>query len=447
MTASIKIVIILQNIFILLCAFIFVWVIKKVTPKMVLLAALVMAIQVALPVLVVNGFSVLTEDIFSGLIILFSSFLFLAVGKNKPAWFIWTSTIAGLAYLTHPRALFLFAYYPFIVLYILFNRLPKRAIVYSAIPLLISLVIVPAYQYLFDSQIQHSPPRNLNFYYTYNFTAPYWETDPKFPSRVNEDIIRFHSSRSQQDVDILKNEWDGSKLYDLFFRTSQEVSQWGNAEGQNIYWTRYLDLNTEERDELGKQIVLKAITTHPVFYVKFIWASFSQFFSYWGWNPLGEFYQYYPTYLNEYYLPDGSLRLKDQDRFMRDYAQLPKFSALPVIRKNGQQQYDFIPSTSYRYNVQFLRFLGIIFSNNTWLTLFLLVWIISTIVTVASRFRNRIAFLLFIHGCLLFIMAVSIPLSLLSMSISRYSAPTQYFQYLLIFFSPLLFMKPGPDSQ
>jgi len=446
-TSSIKMAIFIQNGFLLLCAFVFLWAVKKTYPKMMILAALVMAVQVGQPILVVNSLTIMTEAIFSGIIIVFCAFLVLGIGKNQPHWFFWAALAAGFAYLTHPRGIFLFAFLPLVIVYLFANHLPKRIILYSSIPILVSLVIIPGYMNIFNDRIMHKTQHHMKYSYIYCLTAPYWETDPNYPQQVNEDIFRHMSNRSQQELSILSGSWDGAKIYNIFYNAYQQLCQVKDTESYNVYFNRYLNLSPAERDDVGGRIALKAISSHPLFFVKFVWGSLREYFGDWVWGPLGAFYERYPKYLNEQYFPDGSPRSETYRGLFGDYSQLPKLSGLPVIKKKGIEQYVFVPSTAYRINAQFTYSVGVIFCNEYWFYVFGIIWTISLVMTIIHRFRHRPAFLLFTFGSLLILLGLIIPLSLISYAIPRYSSPVQFMQYLVVLFSPLLVMKQDPDIQ
>lgn len=425
-------VIVIQNLLTLGSVLFFLWVVYKTYGRLVIGAALVMVAHVTQPLLSAHDFILITESLFTSLLLFCIGFFFLGIHTRQPRFFFMFSALGGYAILVRPAGIFLLGLLLVTLLYLVVNRYSIKSVLCLALPMPVMIIMLLSYNYIITGEFVLSNVSDLTLY---GITATYWEPDAAFPEAVNAGIQKFHAEIPEGDRQILYTSWDYVKLTPLFV----------NATEDSIFIYQYgvfgvtPELNRNEQMALAKRIAWKAILSHPEMSFKFFWANLSTFLidsSSW----YAYLYNDITWVANQMYI-EGTAT----DKFIgREYAELPTIPNLRLEGVGENRQFVVVPSLLSRGYLDVAGLLGRVFDNKAWLVAYFIVLLSSMFITVRSKFRHRGAFLLLAMSSLHFAAGVVVALTT-SMS-NRYPSPTRFIEVLAVVFIPLFFLADDKES-
>ncbi len=441
-SGSLKAVVITQHILTLASALFLIWAFERCLPGLLLPAAIAVSGHLALPILISHSQIILSEALLAACIQGFVAVFILSVFQPERRWYLLCSLLACAAYLVHPRALFLFAGLILLGINILIQVKDRKYLLYLFLPALACLAIFQGCLWYKNNFIDKNVTLDMydGNYYFYSFMAPMWETDPSYPSQVNNEILLSRQSIPEKDKAILRSSWNADELYQVFLNSFIHITSiGGNAE--NIYGDPILAISKKERNMLAGQIARKALRSHFDIYIKFIWANINKHVSEWVWSPMGTYFYYYADYLNSTYRSNGSLIKPERALYYWEYNHIQPVEALPIHKEKGKKQYIFLPSILYKINKIFTEILARFFTPKAWIYGCFFVFLASIFISARNRMKKHGVFVLFSLIFLLYLSGFSIAVSGISLALNRYSGVTIFIQYLCLLCFPLLLLE------
>jgi hypothetical protein len=372
--------------------------------------------------------SLLTESLFSSLMVFSFAFLVLSVASSsrRSLYFGLASSFMGALIVVRPAGMYFLVIYGFIAAYLLWNKYDKHAIIAFLIPFPALLLLLSTVTYVATGRFSASTFGEANLALA---TVSFWRSDPAFPPEVNQaieklpDLLVQRAQFKKRDRFILNNSWNPYMLYRIFYRMYSSFLDYG-------YGKRF---ETPERQgyianrDLIRKVSLYSIRKQPHLYAKFVWAnSFYYFLNITNTiDPYGEQKWMLERYISVHADSSGNLV---ENMLAREY--------LTHVGANGEIVENRVLQSARR---ALQPIISNIFHREIWIWAYFLMFGLSTVVLAASKGRHDGAFILFILT--VSVIGSCLTVSLVEISLPRYSFPSQFVYYLSIAFSPLLKMK------
>lgn len=165
--------------------------------------------------------AMLTESLYTSLLILSSACLIGAFGSARPSrWLAAASLLMALVIYARPGGLFLLVIYVLVLAYLSVRRAGAAATLAFGVPFAAALLVLATYnaRTLGAFVLSMSDATEVSL-----ITNLYWETDASYPPDINaaiEDVRRQTAERvSGDEMRILNESWQVPRLYDLYLRS------------------------------------------------------------------------------------------------------------------------------------------------------------------------------------------------------------------------------------
>ena len=354
--------------------------------------------------------SLLSDSLYTVLLILTAAALFAALAKKTPLGFAVLSAAMVAAILVRPAGMYLIVIYALVLAYLAWDRRSRACLLGFALPLPAMLLAFCAYNYATIAQFVISPFGEANLA---GATALFWEPDPSLPAPVNRALEALPASYTevgitQAELDTVRTSWDPDPLFDIYAKAYNRLvwsAGWGS--GSRFGSGTYL----QSRGYI-KQVSLVAIRRHPSLYAKYVWVNMVMFFR-------GVGYRF---------------DVRTAVAYREAGAAGPAVSApvgpgTPAAAPFAERCVEAAQSGWQRLH-------GVLFQQTAWSWACGCVLLASAVRLLACRGRDEGAFILL--ALTLMPLGASLVVCLVETATDRYSYPTQFIYYLSVALLPLL---------
>ncbi|MBN1292896.1 MAG: methyltransferase [Candidatus Latescibacteria bacterium] len=419
-------VILIQNLFTLMSSLFLLWVIQKTYPRLVFLCTLAIVAHVTMPILVGHDFSILTESLYTSILVIFVGLYILAIHRRKPWLFSLCSVVGGYAILVRPSGLFLFGCITLTFIYMIFNRYRIKNIICFVLPITVIVLLFMIYNLFTINRFAFSAMSSLTIY---GITATYWETSDKFPEEVNEVISKFKDNETKPDeINLVKSSWNPIIIYKPF----AEIGGRAVYTAQNSVFK--LPYDFLKQSDLAKKVGLYAIRKHPLMYVKFVWTQATIFL----YDPASWNSHYLPTlpliFKSMYIIPN--VDLNNYEYLYREYVEPPELRSIKITQNCEDLDITYVPTTidilCTKINNIFFFFFG---NCYFWLLVFVVLCLITVLDVLRTKLRNCDSFLLFMLVTMH--LGAGLFMSACTVFSNRYTYPTKFLVYFSLALLPI----------
>lgn len=432
-----------QSLCTLIASIFFLWSINRVYKSFILLFAVSLCGYIASSYFLILETAVLTEGIFSSLLLINAGFIILALKENKTLWWILFSITIALLILVRPAALFLFAVVIFIIIYFIVNKYKLKFYISLLFPCFIILILLCSYNYMTLRKFTITPFGEANLM---GVTVLFMQPSDKYSLIVNEAIKNTLDSIPRSDINFVKKSYGISRLYhtfnDNFYR---QVNLTENIMKQDST-LKFVDIQP-----IIRQISIDAIKNNPLVYLKFFGVNLLFFF-----NNIKSKINYYDQlaavykrtvidkkYTNE--VESGRWRQISSDKsdnekvnlFFAEEIEKQKNLGNIYINKDGNPELRKTPAMIV-FNIS-EAVINFIFRNLIWVGIYFIALVRSSYIVIKSRFRNADVLIPFLF-CLIYI-SKAILVSLVEVSLVRYSSTVEFSIYFSLPFLIMLLKK------
>lgn len=383
--------------------------------------------------------SILTEGLFTAMLMVCSGFLVIAIKDNKNyQWMLFSFTSAVLI-LIRPAGLFLLAVMLCLVVFFLINKYSFRKYVSLILPFSIILIALCTYNFFTLNKFTITPFGEANLM---GATLLYMEPSEEYPAFVNEAIKNTLDSIPRKDLNYVRYASGISMLYHTFNENFyRQVNLTENLMHLNPGLT-FVDIQP-----IIRKISLDAIKKNPKVYFKFFASNFL-FFFYNIHIELSYFEQLAAVFKRsvveqKYTKEVGSGRWRQISSDKSDYETVKIFFDEEIARQkdlsnvsyNEKGDVELKPSILKSIFEIYEKIYNLVFRNLLWLVLFGSVLVLSIYKLWKSKFKNIDAFIPLLF-CILFL-SKALLVSSVEVSLARYSYTVEFVIYLSL---PFLFI-------
>lgn len=424
-------VIITQNLLTLTSSIFLIYGVNRLHHLLTLPATLAMAGFVSSTQVLYYDSYLLSESLYTSCIIFSFGSLLLAFASRRPVYFGLASAFMAITILVRPAGMYFAAIYLLILGYLLWNKQKKSIVAGFLIPFPAVLLLLCAYNYLTINTFAISTFGEVNLALA---TIPFWETDPEFPTEINDAIKKLPELLSERikftekDKMVIENSWDARELYMIFKKSYNNLfSDYAYGEGENFEAARKKGY-VPSRDIIRK-IIFSSIKKHPTLYAKFVWANLLYFFP--NINVHFDFYEYQTSTINGYLRRAG----KPSDNSLiymlaTEYKKSNAGETPALLLENKILKSLRITLQSWQWNI---------FQREAWVWAYFIAFTFSTTRLVSTKGKQLGSFILFILT--ITVIGSALTTSLVEVSVERYAYPTQFIYYLSTALLPLLWTK------
>ncbi|MEO8445919.1 MAG: hypothetical protein ABI528_00410 [bacterium] len=395
--------------------------------------------------------SILTEGLFTGMMMICSGFLVMALKENKNYQWILFSLTSAVLILIRPAGLFLLAVMLCLVLFFLVNKYNFRYYASLILPFSVILIGLCTYNLFTLNKFTITPFGEANLM---GATLLYMESSEEYPEFVNAAIKNTLDSIPRMDLNLVRNSSDISKLYHTFNENFyRQINLTANLMQLNPGLT-FVDIQP-----IIRQISLDAIKKNPKVYIKFFVSNFLFFLN----NikiELSYFEQlagvYKRSVVEKKYtkeMESGRWRQISSDK--SDYETVKNFFNDEIARQNDLSNVSYNEKGDVELKPTILKnvfeiyecIYNLVFRNLLWLVLFGSVLALSIFKLWKSKFKNIDAFIPLLF-CIIFLSKAML-VSSVEVSLARYSYTVEFAIYFSL---PFLFIllknsnKKSPDK-
>jgi len=383
--------------------------------------------------------SILTEGLFTGMMMICSGFLVMALKEDKNYLWILFSMTSAVSILIRPAGLFLLGVMLCIILFFVINKYSFRYYISLILPFSVIIIALCIYNLFTLNKFTITPFGEANLM---GATILYMEPSEEYPAIVNEAINNTLDSIPRMDLNLVRNSSDISKLYHTF---NENFYRQVNLT-ENLMLLKP-GLTFVDIQPIIRQISLDAIRKNPKVYLKFFVSNFLFFFN----NikiELSYFEQlagvYKRSVVEKKYtkeIESGRWRQISSDK--SDYETVKNFFDAEIARQNDLSNVSYNEKGDVELKPSILKSIfeiydkiyNFVFRNLLWLVLFGSVLTLSIFKLWKSKFRNVDAFIPLLF-CIIFL-SKALLVSSVEVSLARYSYTVEY----VIYFSlPFLFI-------
>ncbi len=374
--------------------------------------------------------AILSESLYTSVIIFSVAFLILGLTRPSPTFLILSSAAMAYAILIRPAGMYLIVIYLLVLIYLLWNRYRLKIVISYFTPFPAILLLLCSYNYYTIRSFLISPFGETNLA---GATILYWEPDPSLPDEINaalKDLPNAYAKAgmSENDFDILRHSWDPEKLIEVFNKQyNQLVWIAGYGSGKRFGHKGYLYYRPYIR-----QVSLAAIKKHPIFYIKYVWTNLSSFFGNIDYHY--EFYAQLASRAKEEFVEHSTAYTIIPSEDTHTEPTLP--SAIHLVESGSDTVIAFDPTFLGRLHVAWERIHWEIFLCTFWIWAYLFIFAASVIKLFSAKGHHLGAFVLVMLS--LVMLGASLVVALVEIAMNRYSYPTQFVFYLMVAVWPLL---------
>ena len=375
----------------------------------------------------------LSESVYASCLLFSIAFLVLALARRRPLHYALGSAAMAYGILVRPAGGYLLVIYLLVVLFLLWNRYRKTEIWAFAAPLPAMLLLLCTYNYRTLGSFVISPYGEANLA---GATLLFWEQDPRLPAHVNVALRDLPESYQRagithDDFELLNHSWNSTQLFNLFAK-SYNTLVWSERWG---FGSRF-----GSEDYLGNRKYIKlasliAIERHPKYYAKFVWTNMIYFF-----EPIATKYEFYSS-VNE----RAKEHYSGRDRgyalaYAKEYLASAPPPAIEIVGHGAEATAHLRENFLRRVHESLQAGHWAIFQRTIWKWAYAAILLLSGVLLLVRRGRDPGAFLVFLIT--LYALGAALVVSLVELSIERYSYPTEFIYYLSVAFLPLLWQRP-----
>jgi hypothetical protein len=413
-------VIVVQNLLSFASALFLVHSVRRLRRSLALPAALAMCGFLGSPQVLVYDVSLLSDSLYTSVLILAAGSLVLAAARATPGSLALASALMALAILVRPAGAYFAVIYAAVLAYLLWNGAGRGRALGFAAPFPAILLAFCAYNYATIGQFVISPFAEANLA---GATALFWEPDPGLPPSVNKALEGLPESYERNgitraDLELVRTSWDAGALFEVYAKAYNRLvwsAGWGSG-------TRFGPGDYLQNRRYIREVSLTAIRRHPDLYAKYVWANMVSFF-----GGIGYKFDFY-----------DSMRYRSRGEPTADARDFARGSASAGGGPAGEE-------AAAPAGERLLRGLqhawqcvhGAVYQSVLWSWAYAAMLGMSLARLARSRGRHDGAFLLFMLS--LMPLGASLVVCLVETATDRYSYPTQFICYLLVALSPLLF--------
>jgi hypothetical protein len=430
-------VIFVQNALSLLSSLFLVLSVRRLSRSLALPATLAMCGYLGSSQVLFYDISLISDSLYTNTVILSVSLLFLAFAVERAALFSFASASMALAIFVRPAGTYFMVIYALVLAYLLWNRLPRRAVLGFAAPFPALLLALCAYNYATIGQFILTAFGEANLT---GATALYWEPDPRLPGPVNEALRAMPGSYerlgiTKRDLDTVRNSWDADALFEVYANAYNKLV-WSEGWGTG---TRFGPGDYLQNRMFIRAASMMAIRRHPVLYAKYVWVNLVKFF-----EGIGYKFDIHASlnFRARGPLQSGAWNGEPNAGVARSAPQTPSLGPREEDRGGGASAAESVLTA---LEIGWQRFHGVVFQTTLWNWAYLAVGALGTVRFFRSRGRHLGAFLLLVLALLP--LGASLVVSLVEVASDRYSYPTQFVCYLLVALVPLLWGASRKDLQ
>ncbi len=383
--------------------------------------------------------ALLSESLYTSMLMLsFAAYSLCFGGRHKLGWAAAASTGLALVLYARPGGMYVLVIYAMALAYFLWRRVPWGMVVAYAVPLPLLLLALATYNYktIGSFVLSASDATEISL-----ITNLYWETNDQYPPEINSAIRKVQQMTAErntpEELRILNESWDLRRVYDLYLRShyygphteiSKVTSGWGTP------------LHREWLLRISKD----AIAAHPDRFIKHFVVM--MLFYYKGIDQNYDFRVYLYNRVNLFYIEKHFSKnrgLPEMVRWGKEFADpvsVPPAIHIadydPTHQMDLNQRIAFDQTALTRIYLKTLSLTRSLFSRVIWSYAQLLVFAITTLILVRTRFRHDAAFLLFVLVCAP--LGNGMIVSLVEYSQPRYSYPLEWIYYVTVLTLPLL---------
>ena len=372
--------------------------------------------------------SMLSESIYTSFLVI--SFALLVHGFSRSGWWSFASSAFFMAasLLTRPNGMFLFVTFLMIVIYMLWNKYSSRLIMAFIVPFVLVVVSMCVYNYITVSVFSVTAWGEANLAVA---TFTFWEKDESYPTDINNSIDKIKRILDERfkvtDIDPtrLYHSWDHEYLSSIFVQgfngQALDVSMLLGGKHYDVVTRQWI-----------RKISLDSIKKHPYIYLKFV---VTMLRNYYTMPREGHFSAYLLNRIKVIYIDHhfSSRRgIEVMVKMGKEFADSPPPKTV-IINENIDPQSPLSKQVSlvdtpllHAYNLTYY-VRSLLFTSHIWIIGFFVVMASSFVKLVISRFRDNVAFIMFILTISNF--GASLVVSLVEYSQPRYSYPMEWVYY------------------
>ena len=252
-----------------------VFVLRRRYARLAWLPALAMGIYLAGPLPSSFDATVVTESPYTSALIGSFALLFLGLAERRAGALAAASALMALAIWIRPAGLFLAVIYALVLAFLLWNRFGRARSAAFAVPFAALLLGLASYN---RASVGHFAVSTFGENNWIGTVSTFLEPSDAFPPEINAAIVRIHGYFTPEERAIAARSWDAEALIPVY------------ARGYNPLVHGELGLIRVARDQLGldylearpllREVCLHAIRTHPLQYVKWVYANWSTLMSF-----------------------------------------------------------------------------------------------------------------------------------------------------------------------
>jgi hypothetical protein len=412
-------VIVVQNLLLLSACIVLILSVFFTYRQLTLFAAIAVSGYTSTSASVFHNTGLFSDNLYIIFLILLHALLILAVKKEKWGFFSAASFCMAFAILTRPAGLYLILIFLIVLLFLIRNKYPFKAILHFAAPLVGLMFLLATYNFFTIKKFTLTPAGEKSLMCA---TATFWEQDSTYPPELNQAIKKVQARLTEDERKIIFTSWNQFKLYQVFYKHFQPHTI---LEPMRDISDRYIEFR-----HLLRKVSLDAIRKHPDLYMKFVTVMMRIHFVYNIQIDLKLYQKYYPE--RYVYLLESN------------YSQIETLkSDFVVSRENGRLRAAVRPTLLGKIHIFYNDIIHLVFRNSYWAYLLIITFVVSAAILLRSSFRSREAFIIFTMALSVF--ASGLLVCLVQRSWVRYSFSVEFLHYLSAALLPTLFS--GRDSQ
>lgn len=361
--------------------------------------------------------------------------------KNKLVYWIFFSLSVAAVIVVRPAGIFLCGIILVILVYMFYKKYGLKYYVSLTAPATLILLSLCFYNYITLGSFTITPFGESNMS---GVAITFMEPSPAYPEYINEAVEEVLSTVPKKDISYVKNSYGFTKLYDIFLSNYVKVISLVNNVKKRNTSDNYTVIQRQIRE-----VYMDAIKNYPLVYMKFFSVNLYRFFT----NIRRP--ENYTAQLEKSYrkvaVDSAFYKRIDQGGWQQissdesDYEAIKSFY-LEDIGKQKNLEYIIVnPDNSAELKPTFLKSVyeiyefiyNRIFRNIIWLFIFGAAFMMSVYNLYKSRLTDSDALIFFILGLMFVSKAVMV--SLVEMSLERYSYPVEFIFYLSLPFMIIMF--------
>lgn len=423
-----------QNILSLFAALTLVYSIYRTYLFLTPLAAIAIAAYISSMSQVVTDMALLTESVFTNLLIISIAMLILALKRKQLLAFILASACMALSIYVRPTGQFFIIIYVMVLFYMINNKYYKKQIYGFLLPFLLLVLLLPTYNYFTYGKFNITNGKEITLICGAQF---YLEKDHSYSNELNEVIENIKNKFSNRDRAIILSTWDVDKFVASYYK--------------NEYWDIGQILspfsNVPEAKSMGLNNVYEKVATksiyknYPIFMKIYIMNLRIYFFR----NINADYSTFYEGILPDAYdllcIKQGYGQWvsneKERKSLLREFYDPSQMNYFVKRATANGYNIKIVPTKLQKIHLIYNQWNQKYFRHIFWSLTALALCLISLIFFLFSLCKNYEAFIMLIvtssalgHGLICSIFS----------NVPRFSAPTEFLYYLSVALIPILFL-------